>query len=167
MANAHGPDRTSVVVTGGSGFIGRAAVRALRDRGVPVTVVDRVAFPEELDGVHVVTGDLREAAVREQAVTSGTAGIVHLAALTSVLKSVELPEDTFADNVLVTQELLELARRLEVPKFLLASTNAVIGDVGTATITPDLPLRPLTPYGATKAACEMLLSGYAGAYGMT
>ena len=167
MSSAHGPDRTSVVVTGGSGFIGRAVVRALRDRGVPVTVVDRVPFPDDLGGVRVVTGDLRDAAVREEAVTPETAGIVHLAALTSVLKSVELPEDTFADNVLVTQELLELARRREVPKFLLASTNAVIGDVGSATITPDLPLRPLTPYGATKAACEMLLSGYAGAYGMT
>ncbi|NED48054.1 NAD-dependent epimerase/dehydratase family protein [Amycolatopsis sp. SID8362] len=167
MASAHGPDRTSVVVTGGSGFIGRAVVRAFRDRDVPVTVVDRVPFPAAADGVRVVTGDLREAAVREAAVAPGTAGIVHLAALTSVLKSVELPEDTFADNVLVTQELLELARRRDVPKFLLASTNAVIGDVGTATITPDLPPRPLTPYGATKAACEMLLSGYAGAYGMT
>ncbi|WP_285478514.1 NAD(P)-dependent oxidoreductase [Amycolatopsis sp. NBRC 101858] len=167
MASAHGPDRTSVVVTGGSGFIGRAVVRALRDRGVPVTVVDRVPFPDDGDDVRVVTGDLRDAAVREEAVRPETAGIVHLAALTSVLKSVELPEDTFADNVLVTQELLELARRREVPKFLLASTNAVIGNVGTATITPDLPLRPLTPYGATKAACEMLLSGYAGAYGMT
>ncbi|VVJ25288.1 UDP-glucose 4-epimerase (EC [Amycolatopsis camponoti] len=167
MSSAHDPDRTSVVVTGGSGFIGRAVVRALRDRGVPVTVVDRVPFPDDSGDVRVVTGDLRDAAVREEAVTRESAGIVHLAALTSVLKSVELPEDTFADNVLVTQELLELARRLEVPKFLLASTNAVIGDVGTATITPDLPLRPLTPYGATKAACEMLLSGYAGAYGMT
>lgn len=167
MASARGPERTSVVVTGGSGFIGRAAVRAFRDRGVPVTVVDRVPFPGDADGVRVVTGDLRDAAVREEAVTGETAGIVHLAALTSVLRSVELPEDTFADNVLVTQELLELARRREVPAFLLASTNAVIGDVGTATITPDQPLRPLTPYGATKAACEMLLSGYAGAYGMT
>ncbi|WP_410673653.1 NAD-dependent epimerase/dehydratase family protein [Amycolatopsis sp. cmx-4-68] len=167
MASAHAPDRTSVVVTGGSGFIGRAAVRAFRDRGVPVTVVDRVPFPGDPSGVRVVVGDLREAGVREEAVTAETAGIVHLAALTSVLKSVELPEDTFADNVVVTQELLELARRREVPKFLLASTNAVIGDVGSAIITPDLSLRPLTPYGATKAACEMLLSGYAGAYGMT
>ena len=51
-------------------------------------------------------------------------------------------------------------------RFLLASTNAVVGDVGAATITEQLPLRPLTPYGATKAACEMLLSGYAGAYGL-
>lgn len=159
--------RVDVVVTGGSGFIGRAAVRAFLARGLPVTVVDRLPFPEPEVGVRVVTGDLRDASVREAAVTDQTAGIVHLAALTSVLKSVGQPEQTFADNVLVTQELLELARKQGVPRFLLASTNAVIGDVGTATITPDLPLRPLTPYGATKAACEMLLSGYSGAYGMT
>lgn len=166
MASGSGPDRTSVVVTGGSGFIGRAVVRAFREQGVPVTVVDRVPFPDEPAGVRVVTGELLDDAVREEAVTPETAAIVHLAALTSVLRSVELPEQTFADNVLVTQELLELARRLGVPKFVLASTNAVIGNVGGATITPDLPPRPLTPYGATKAACEMLLSGYAGAYGM-
>lgn len=47
MASGSGPDRTSVVVTGGSGFIGRAVVRAFRERGVPVTVVDRVPFPDE------------------------------------------------------------------------------------------------------------------------
>lgn len=48
----------------------------------------------------------------------------------------------------------------------MSSTNAVVGDVGDATIHEDLPLRPLTPYGATKAAAEMLLSGYAGGYGL-
>ncbi|MEC3976422.1 NAD-dependent epimerase/dehydratase family protein [Amycolatopsis sp. H20-H5] len=173
----HSPERTSVVVTGGSGFIGRAVVRAFRARGVAVTVVDRVPFPIGAsgddgddgvhDGVHVVVGELRDAEVREAAVTARTAGIIHLAALTSVLRSVERPVETYADNVAVTQDLLELARRHEVPRFVLASTNAVIGDVGTATISVDLPPRPLTPYGATKAACEMLLSGYSGAYGMT
>ena len=79
----------------------------------------------------------------------------------------ERPTQTYADNVALTQELLELARIRGVVTFLLASTNAVVGDVGTTTITEGLPLRPLTPYGATKAACEMFLSGYAGAYGMT
>ena len=51
-------------------------------------------------------------------------------------------------------------------KFRFASTNAVIGDVGFGTITETLPLRPLTPYGATKAAAEMELSAYAGSYGI-
>ena len=51
--------------------------------------------------------------------------------------------------------------------FLLASTNAVTGDVGRATITEQTPLRPLTPYGATKAAGEMLLAAYTASYGLT
>jgi UDP-glucose 4-epimerase len=49
----------------------------------------------------------------------------------------------------------------------MTSTNAVTGDVGETTIHEGLRLRPLTPYGATKAAAEMLLSGYAGGYGMS
>jgi UDP-glucose 4-epimerase len=53
-----------------------------------------------------------------------------------------------------------------VPRFVLASTNAVTGDVGATKISEQIPPRPLTPYGATKAAAEMLLSAYTGAYGM-
>lgn len=160
-------EQQRVLVTGGCGFIGHAVVAAFRRRGADVTVVDREPPSEKIDGVTYVQGELADAGVREIALAPGTDGIVHLAALTSVLRSVELPMRTYADNVAVTQELLELARVCEVPRFLLASTNAVVGDIGTATITEDLPLAPLTPYGATKAACEMLLAGYAGAYGMT
>ncbi len=154
-------------MTGGSGFIGRAVVGAFRRRAMAVTVADREPPVDEIDGVTYLKGDLNDPGIRDAAVAPGTVGIVHLAARTSVLQSVEHPSETYADNVAVTQELLELARARGVDRFLLASTNAVVGDIGAATITEDLPLRPLTPYGATKAACEMLLSGYAGAYGMT
>ena len=154
------------LVTGGCGFVGSAVVTALRSRGIPVTVADRQSPTNPVDGVTYVVGDLRDSHVRDEAVAQDTHGIIHLAALTSVLRSVERPEETYADNVAVTQGLLELARTRSVSRFLLASTNAVVGDVGAATITEHLPLRPLTPYGATKAACEMLLSGYAGAYGL-
>ncbi len=156
-----------VLITGGGGFIGNAVVRAFCSRGIPVTVVDRQTPDEARAGVTHVVGDLRESYVRDEALAPDTSAIVHLAAATSVLRSVERPAQTYADNVAVTQELLELARIRGVGTFLLASTNAVVGDVGTTAITEQLPLRPLTPYGATKAACEMLLSGYAGAYGMT
>jgi UDP-glucose 4-epimerase len=156
-----------VLITGGCGFIGRAVVNGFRRRGIPLTVVDRQGPDEPLDGVTHIVGDLRDDDVRAQAVAPGTVGIIHLAASTSVLRSVERPTQTYADNVAVTQELLELARIRGVSRFVLASTNAVVGDVGTATITEQLPLQPLSPYGATKAACEMLLSGYAGAYGLS
>lgn len=148
--------------------MGRAVVRAFLDRRYPVTIIDREPPPESLhdDLLTYVAGDLEDPAVRDAAVPEGTAGIVHLAAITSVLRSMDQPVQTYAANVAVTQELLELARTRGVGQFQLASTNAVVGDVGRGVIAENLPLRPLTPYGATKAACEMLLSGYAGAYGV-
>jgi UDP-glucose 4-epimerase len=160
-----------ILVTGGSGFIGRTVVASLASAGARVTVVDRVNYAEEVphpvDGVESIVGELRNPDVRDSAVAEGVTGIVHLAAITSVLGSLADPAAVHAANVDVTAGLLELARRRGVPRFVLASTNAVTGDVGTSTIHEDLPLRPLTPYGATKAAAEMLLSGYAGGYGMT
>lgn len=159
-----------VLVTGGSGFIGRTVVAALRRAGARVTVVDRVDYttsvPRPVEGVEVIVGDLCDPAVRDAAVAEGVTAIVHMAAATSVLGSLADPAAVHAINVDATAGLLELARRRGVPRFVLASTNAVTGDVGTAAIHEGLPLRPLTPYGATKAAGEMLLSGYAGGYGL-
>jgi UDP-glucose 4-epimerase len=155
-----------ILITGGCGFIGSAVVSAFQRTGTRITIADRQPPDRPRDGVTHVVGDLRDNHVRDEAVAPGTVGIVHLAASTSVLRSVERPTQTYADNVAITQELLELARVRGVSRFLLASTNAVVGDVGNTTITEQLPLQPLTPYGATKAAAEMLLSGYAAAYGM-
>ena len=153
-----------VLVTGGSGFVGRTLVPEFRQHGADVVVLDRQPYPDA--DVPTIRGDMTDPSVRDGAVTPDLTGIVHLAAITSVLRSAEAPQETFDTNVEVTQGLLELARQRHVGQFVLASTNAVVGNVGTSTITEDSPLRPLTPYGATKAACEMLLSGYAGSYGI-
>ena len=153
-----------VLVTGGSGFVGRTVVARFRAHGAEVVVADRRPFPG--GDIPVILGDLTDPSVRDRAVTPDLTGIVHLAAITSVLRSAEAPQETFDTNVVLTQGLLELARQRGVGQFVLASTNAVVGNVGTTTITEDSAPHPLTPYGATKAACEMLLSGYAGAYGL-
>jgi len=100
-------------------------------------------------------------------VTDDTAAIIHLAAVTSVLRSIDDPVHVHMVNVDVTARLLELAREHGVGSFLLASTNAVTGNVGQATISERTVLRPLTPYGATKAAGEMLVSAYTNCYGIT
>jgi len=153
-----------VLVTGGSGFIGRSVISGLTAAGARVRNVDRHA-PDRTD-LETVVGDLRDADVVERVVTGDLDGIIHLAAQTSVLQSVTQPAAVTQHNVGVTTALLERARTVGVPRFLLASTNAVAGDVGTDTITERTPPRPLTPYGATKAACEMLISGYGASYGM-
>ncbi|HLR93218.1 MAG TPA: NAD-dependent epimerase/dehydratase family protein [Jiangellaceae bacterium] len=153
-----------VLVTGASGFIGQHVVAQMRAAGYQVTAADLVPFPDP--DVPTVLGDLCEESIREAAVTPGIDAIVHLAAATSVLGSVERPGQVHRTNVEMTAGLLELARTHDVGAFILASTNAVVGDIGASTITEDLPLAPLTPYGGTKAAGEMLLHGYAGAYGI-
>jgi len=100
-------------------------------------------------------------------VQADTDVIIHLAADTSVLASVQDPAGTYRNNVDVTARLLEAARENEVGTFLFASTNAVTGNVGSAVITEQTVLRPLTPYGATKAAAEMLIGSYASCYGIS
>jgi UDP-glucose 4-epimerase len=154
-----------VVITGGAGFVGRATVTALTRRGIPVTVADRNTHPDPQ--IRSVVGDLTDPTVIIEALSGGdVAGVVHLAAITSVLRSMQHPTATYQTNVAVTHHLLETCRRAGIERFVMASSNAVVGDVGYVTVDETTPLRPLTPYGATKAASEMLMCGYAGSYGM-
>ncbi len=153
-----------VLVTGGAGFIGRQLVRSLLERGDEVSVVD--LKPQADPGVQHFQGDLRDPGTIATALAPGTDAVVHLAALTRVLDSIKDPDGVFKTNMLATHYLLERCREIAVPSLVFASTNAVVGDVGTQVIVEDMPLRPLTPYGATKAAAENLLSAYSACYGL-
>jgi UDP-glucose 4-epimerase len=153
-----------VLVTGSSGFIGAALVASLRASGVGVVGVDLKPSPDPT--LDRVVGDLEDPEVVDAALASRPEAIFHLAARTSVLKSMEDPLGVYRVNVDVTQQLLELGRQRGVRSFVLASTNAVAGSSDGDVIDERTPMRPLTPYGATKAAGEMLCSAYAGAYDM-
>lgn len=151
-----------VLVTGGAGFIGRRVVRALLAEGHEVTVADLRPFPDK--EVRTFVGDLCEPETAARAVEPGTDVIIHLAAVTSVLESIKDPVSTHRLNVDATARLLELGRENEVGTFVFASTNAVAGNVGNTVMNERVPLRPLTPYGATKAAAEMILGAYSNCY---
>ncbi len=153
-----------VLVTGGAGFIGHALVARLKTLGANVVVAD--LKPSRHHDVHCVQGDLLDPAVVEASLTPGTDAVIHLAAFTSVLKSLDNPYFVYQTNLAMTAQLLERSRMLGVRRFLFASTNAVVGDVGTTPIDEHLPLDPLTPYGATKAAAEMMMATYTHAYGV-
>jgi UDP-glucose 4-epimerase len=153
-----------VLVTGGSGFIGRHVVGDLRGAGSTVRVVDLKPHPDA--SVDLVQGDIADRDVLEAAFEGGFDGVVHLAAVTSVLRSMEHPELTFRTNVEGTHALLEAARAAGVKSLVFASTNAVTGPMDAPAITEQASLKPLTPYGATKAAGEMLMSAYTSSYGV-
>lgn len=153
-----------ILVTGGAGFIGHALVSRLIEEGFEVTVAD--LKPSRHSGVQQVVGDLLDPHVLESSVTPGTDAVIHLAAFTSVLKSLSRPYHVYETNLKMTMDLLERSRQVGVRQFLLASSNAVVGNVGSVPLHEEMVLKPLTPYGATKAACEMLLTTYHHAYGI-
>jgi len=153
-----------VLVTGGSGFIGRHVVADLRYAGAYVRVVDSKPHPDP--EVEIVEGDLADGAVLNAALDGGFDGVIHLAAVTSVLRSLEHPALTYRTNVAATAGLLEAARDAGATSLVFASTNAVAGPSEAPAITESAALRPLTPYGATKAAGEMLMSAYTASYGL-
>ncbi|MGI8411866.1 MAG: NAD-dependent epimerase/dehydratase family protein [Solirubrobacteraceae bacterium] len=153
-----------VLVTGGSGFIGRHVVSELARAGAHVRVVDLQPHPDP--EVEIVQGDLADPSVLEAALAGGQDAVVHLAAVTSVLRSLEHPELTYATNVAATAGLLEAGRRCGVSTLVFASTNAVTGPMEGPAISEAATLRPLTPYGSTKAAAEMLMSAYTASYGL-
>jgi len=153
-----------VLVTGGSGFIGRHVVSELTAEGAQVRVVDLAAHPDP--EVDVVIGDIGEPEVLDRALHGGFDSIVHLAAVTSVLRSLEHPELTFRTNVVGTNAVLAAGRAAGVTSLAFASTNAVTGPMRAAKISEAATLQPLTPYGSTKAAGEMLMAAYTASYGL-
>jgi UDP-glucose 4-epimerase len=163
-STAAGGVASRVLVTGGSGFIGRHVVSELASAGSYVRVVDLQPHPDP--SIDIVVGDLAEPDVVRQALAGGFDEIVHLAAITQVLNSLEQPDLAFRTNVAATALLLEAARKAGVAALAFASTNAVIGEITDDPITEATPLHPLTPYGSTKAAGEMLMAAYTASYGI-
>jgi UDP-glucose 4-epimerase len=161
---AEGLEGRRIIVTGGSGFIGRHVVSELSADGADIRVVDLQSHPNP--DVDVVIGDIADPQVLEQALDGGFDSIVHLAAVTSVLRSLEQPELTFATNVVGTNALLAAGRAAGVTSLAFASTNAVTGPMKAPKISEAATLDPLTPYGSTKAAAEMLMAAYTASYGL-
>ncbi len=168
------------LVTGGAGFIGSHTVDALLRRGERVICVDNftpyydperkrrnLAWAATQPGFVLVEADIRDgealAAVFEH---YRPRGVVHLAALPGPRPSIANPALYEQVNVGGTVQVLELARRYEVERFVLASTSSVYG---RATRLPfeecDTTDRPLSPYAATKKAAEVLGYTFHSLYG--
>lgn len=169
MSNEGRPART--LVTGGAGFIGIHAVKALTERGDRILVVDdlRHACGEELpDGVDLVAGELSSPAAREAISGFRPDRVVHLAAQGGVSRSMREPAEDAAVNVVATVSLLKTCVELGVRRLVFASSGGAIYGQADRTPTPeDAPARPLSPYGAAKLACEGYLGMFLRTFGLS
>jgi UDP-glucose 4-epimerase len=154
-------DYSKILVTGGAGFIGSHLVNRLMAEGYDVVVLDsfctgrieNVKRHLESNRFHLVRGDVRDERV-VKAVMDGVDAVVHLAALISVENSVGKPTETHDVNVRGTLNLLEESVRKGVKRFVYSSSAAVYGDENPLPLKEDHPLRPLSPYGVSKASAE-------------
>ena len=162
-----------VLVTGGAGFIGSHLVPRLLEKGYNVDVFDNL-FSGKLENLSAirghpnfgfVRGDIRDPAVLRDALC-GVNAVVHLAALIDVAASVADPALTHEVNVTGTLNVLQEATKCGVKRFVLASSTAVYGDVKSLPVREDAVLRPISPYAASKAACEAYCSAFAGCFGL-
>ena len=160
---------SGVLVTGGAGYIGSHAVKALRARGERVVVYDNLSAGHRaaVSGADaLVEGDINdaprlEAALREHSIDA----VMHFAAWLSVGDSVRDPAGYYHNNVGGALAVLDAMVRAEVPALIFSSTCAVFGSPEPP-ITEDLPRAPINAYGETKLAIERALPHYERAYGI-
>lgn len=164
-----GEFRLRILVTGGCGFIGARLVSRLEARGADVTILDdeSLGSPADLSGFkgRYFKGDVADRGAVRRAL-EGADTVVHLAAHTRVVESVENPEIGIRSNVLGTFNVLEESRLAGVKRLVNASTGgAILGDA-PAPIHEGMVAAPLAPYGASKLAGEGYCSAYSAAYGL-
>jgi len=169
------------LVTGGAGFIGSHLIdRLLAQNPARVTVVDN--FDEFYDqhtkrtnienhlrhsAYRLVEADIRNYNSLKQLFSEEVYDvIIHLAAKAGVRPSVADPRGYNEVNITGTLNLLELAERNGIKKFVFGSSSSVYGPAATPPFREDAPLSPISPYAATKAAGELLAHTYSHLHGM-
>jgi UDP-glucose-4-epimerase GalE len=159
----------AVLVTGGAGYIGSHAAKALRLSGRRVVIYDDLSEGHRAAalGAPLVVGDTRDvdllrSVIGEHRVTA----VMHFAAWAAVGESVRDPAGYYRNNVEGTLSVLRAMAEAHVPVFIFSSTCAVFGEPDEVPITEAHATRPINAYGETKLAVERALPHFERAYGL-
>jgi UDP-glucuronate 4-epimerase len=163
-----------IIVTGAAGFIGSHLIERLLNDGHTVTGIDNfddfydpnikrsnIAASLENKNFNLKEADIRNADICDQIIADDIDVIVHLAAKAGVRPSIEQPV-LYADvNINGTLVLLEATRKHNIKKFIFASSSSVYGNNKKVPFSEDDPVdHPISPYAATKKACELICHTY-------
>jgi dTDP-glucose 4,6-dehydratase len=161
-----------LLVCGGAGFIGSNFVRIrVRDHGDDVVVLDKLTYAGRKENLHDVIDDVRfvHGAIEDPAAVAdaiaGVDAVVNFAAETHVDRSIAEPDAFVTTHAQGTYVLLEAAREAGV-RFLQVSTDEVYGSIDEGSFTEESPLRPSSPYSATKTGADLLVLSYFHTYGL-
>lgn len=159
------------LVTGGAGFIGSHIVERLLMLGSRVRVLDNFStgrreniLPFAAD-IQLIDGDICDAECVETAL-EGVDYVFHQAAMPSVTRSLKEPLQTARVNAEGTAQVLIAAQKARVKRFVYASSSSVYGDTPVLPKREDMPLKPMSPYAASKAAGEYYCIAFFEAYGL-
>lgn len=159
------------LITGGAGFIGSNMIRFLLEKGQKVRVLDnfetgrRENLAEVTGRIELIEGDIRDMDTVRRAV-AGAEVVYHLAALGSVPRSVKDPATSHDVNVNGIVNMLIAARDAKARRFIFSSSSSVYGQSKVLPQHEGLPLAPISPYGATKAAGEIYCRTFYETYGL-
>jgi nucleoside-diphosphate-sugar epimerase len=159
------------LVTGGAGFIGSNIVDELVKRGQEVVVLDDLSAGKETNlaevrsKINLHIGSITDLAAVQSACT-GVHYVIHLAARTSVPRSVLNPVETNHVNIDGTLNVLVAARDAQVRRFVFAASSSAYGETPTLPKIENMPAQPISPYGVTKYVGEMYAQVFGRVYGL-
>lgn len=154
-------DRPTILVTGGAGYIGAHAAKALSDAGMTPVAFDNLVqgHRRAVQWGPLIVGDINDSDALDAAFRQyAPVAVMHFAAHSNVGESVDAPEKYFYNNVEGTRTLLRAMRQHGVASIVFSSTASVYGTPGAMPIADDCPTDPINPYGESKLRVEQLLA---------
>jgi len=160
-------DRPAILVTGGAGYIGSHACRALLAAGYRPVVFDNFSTGHRsFVAGSPVTGDLLDRAALDRVFAEHEiVAVMHFAASSLVGESVADPQKYYVNNVAGTLSLLQAMRAAGCHRLVFSSTGAVYGNADSKALPETYPCEPINPYGASKWMIERMLADSRNAYG--